>query len=75
MGPGDKHTHVRVFPGTISAWKMFPKEVPADASPGLAMEKGANACLSEVAERCKNVGIGTALEREFAARINANKFT
>ena len=34
--------HVHVFPGTISAWKMFPKEVPADASPRLAAEKGAN---------------------------------
>ena len=66
---------MHVFLGTISAWKMFPKEVPTDASPGPAAEKGANACLSKVAERCKNTGTGTALEREFAAGINANKFT
>ena len=67
--------HVHVFPGTISARKMFPKEVPADAGPGPAAAKGANTCLSEAAERRENAGMGTALEREFAARINANKFT
>jgi hypothetical protein len=53
---------------------MFLEEVPTDASPRLDAEKGANACLSEAVERCKNAGAGAALKGGFAAEINADRF-
>jgi hypothetical protein len=49
----DAHAHV--FLGTISAQKVCLKEIHTYVSPGLGAEEGANACLGEVVEKCKNV--------------------
>ena len=64
---GDKRTHAHAFPGTISARKVYPEEVHKHVSSKPVAEEGANVHPGEVAKKCKNMSVGTALERGTAA--------
>ena len=46
----------RVFPGIISAWKVFYEDIPACVSLEPVEKGGANAGLGEAVESCKSVG-------------------
>jgi hypothetical protein len=50
---GDKWTHARAFPGTISAQKVYPEEVRAHASSRPVAEEGANAHPGRAAENAR----------------------
>ena len=70
--PGDKRTHVRAFPGIISAWKVYTGELLTYTNPRPEAEEGANARPGDAAERRENASPGTALEAGYAAGIAAD---
>jgi len=57
---------VRAFPGISSSWKVFPEVLLTCTDPILGAKEGTNADLGGVVERCRNVGLGAALEVECA---------
>ena len=64
----------RVFPGNISAQKVFFGDIPTCASLEPAEKGGANVGPGKVAESCKIVGLGTALDGGYAAGTSADGF-
>jgi len=71
---GGKQTRARVFPGIISARKVFYEDIPACMSLELAEKGGANMGPGEAVESRKSVGPSTALDRGYAAGISADGF-
>ena len=72
--PGDKCTHARAFPGIILAWKVILGELLTDVNPRAAVERRANACACEAAERRENAGPGSVLEVECATGTATDGF-
>jgi len=64
----------RVFPGIISARKVFYEDIPACMSLEPAEKGGANMGPGEAVESRKSVGPSTALDRGYAAGISADGF-
>ena len=65
---------MRAFPGIISAQRVFPGELLAYTNPRLAAEEGAKANPGGAAERCRNAGLGTALDAQYATGTAADRF-
>ena len=63
-----------MFPGIISAWKVFYEDIPACAGLELVEKGGANVGPGEVVESCKSVGLSAALDRGYAAGISVDGF-
>jgi len=72
---GGKWTCARVFPGIISAQKVFYKDIPAYASLELVEKGGANVGLGEAVESCKSAGLSAVLDGGYAAGISVDGFT
>jgi len=66
--------HVRVFPGIISAWKVFYEDIPTCAGLEPAEKGGANVGPGEAVESRKSAGPSAALDRGYAARISTDGF-
>jgi len=71
---GGKQTRVRVFPGIISARKVFYEDIPACASLEPAEKGGTNTGLGEAVKSHKSAGPSAALDRGYAARISVDGF-
>ena len=67
--------HARAFLGIISAQKVSPGELLANANPRLVAEESAKANLGGAAERHRNVGPGTALEAQCVTGTAVDRFT
>jgi len=65
---------VRVLPGIMSAWKLFPGELLAYTSPRPAAEEGAKANPGRAAEGRRNAGPGTALDVQCATGTATDGF-
>jgi len=63
-----------VFPGIISAWKLFPGELLAYTNPRPVAEEGAKANLGGAAEGRRNAGPGAALDAQCATGTAADRF-
>ena len=63
-----------MFPGIISARKVFYEDIPACASLEPAEKGGANAGPGEAVESCKSAGPSAALDGGYAAGISADGF-
>jgi len=72
--PGDKQARVKAFLGIISAWKVSPGELLTYANPIPVAEEGAKANLGGAVERCRNVGLDTALEVQCMIGTTADRF-
>jgi len=66
---GDKQARARAFPGIISAWRVFLGELLAYTNPRPAAEEGAKVNPGRAAERCRNAGLGTALDTQYATGV------
>jgi len=71
---GGKQMRMRVFPGIISAQKVFYEDIPACASLELAEKGGTNVGLGEAVKSCKSMGLSAVLDRGYAARISMDGF-
>ena len=66
--------HVRVFPGIISAQKVFFEEIPICTSLEPVEKGGASAGPGEAVESHESAALSTALDRGYAARISLDRF-
>jgi len=64
-----------VFPGIISARKLFPGELLAYTNPRPVAEEGAKANPGGAAEGRRNAGLGAALDAQCATGTAADRFT
>ena len=71
---GETWTRARVFPGIISARKVFFGDIPTCASLEPAEKGGANAGPGKEAESREIAGLGTALDGGYAAGTSADGF-
>jgi len=65
---------VRVFPGIISAWKVFYEDIPTCVGLELVEKGGTNAGLGEAVKSCKSAGPSAALDGGYAAGISVDGF-
>jgi len=66
--------HARVFPGIISARKVFAGELLTYTDPRPEAEEGGNMCPGDAAERRENASPGAALEAGYVTGIAADGF-
>jgi len=66
--------HVRVFLGISSSWKVFLGVLLTCTDPILGVKEGENADLGGAVERCRNAGLGTALEAECVTGATTDGF-
>ena len=66
--------HMRVFPGIISAQKVFFEEIPTCASLEPVEKGGASAGPGEAVESYESTALSAALDGGYAARISLDRF-